>query len=106
MSHLVAAILTGQVTETNDGHLQLHDGKVWPGFERNVLFVRDFYKAFSSRMVKYTDACVTIIEGTPGIGKSSHGLYLLYQLLTNTSIRNTPWRILVCQSQAWICCAH
>jgi hypothetical protein len=52
----------------------------WPALKSNILFVRPEYKELYTLFAQSKE--YAILSGTPGIGKSSFGFYLLWRLAT------------------------
>ena len=73
-------------TVTVDGHVML-DGASWPDMASPLLFVRNFYApCWESVMAKGESKDLSrqrkfVVMGTPGIGKSAFGLYILWRAL-------------------------
>lgn len=73
-------------TVTIDGHVML-DGASWPDMASPLLFVRHFYApCWESVMAKGESKDLSlqrkfVVMGTPGIGKSAFGLYILWRAL-------------------------
>ena len=73
-------------TVTIDGHVML-DGASWPDMASPLLFVRHFYAPCWERVMakgESKDLSLQrkfVVMGTPGIGKSAFGLYILWRAL-------------------------
>ena len=78
---MMAAVLT------RDGHVHLGGDNSWPDMASPLLFVRHFYepcweKVMASGESKHiSQQRKFVVMGTPGIGKSAFGLYVLWRAL-------------------------
>ena len=74
-------------TVTADGHVLLGGGVSWPDMKSPLLFVRHFYApCWDSVMAKGEPKDPSlprqfVVMGTPGIGKSAFGFYILWRAL-------------------------
>jgi hypothetical protein len=77
------SIINGSIVEhIEDGIdiISLPAGEYWENLESNKLFVRNIYPRFYEDYISsYKKGTKIILSGTPGIGKSSFGLYCIYR---------------------------
>lgn len=81
--------------------LQLPTGVTFLGMPelRYVLYIRDDYVGMLEEVKSSVDSGLTgfVITGSPGIGKSRFGIFVLYQLLVSNTCDTIVWEATQCR---------
>ncbi len=54
---------------------------LYPFFASSKIYIRAHYEAMMPRLKPLTGLVVKVVTGTPGVGKSLFGIYMLHQIL-------------------------